>query len=198
MFNLLKKSPYIIATLILSVLTFWVYSFGFIESVDRIMIRFTAKSSFFLFIMSFIASPLCRLWKNDWTATLLKYRRQIGISFAVSHTFHLAFILLLQFYFNAQNFEERGLGVVMGGAIAYLFLYLMAFTSNDHMVRRMGKKNWKKLHTLGSYYIIIVFSVSYIPRALENYSYLPFALIIIFSVLLKLWNYKMKWSSSKT
>jgi len=103
----------------------------------------------------------------------------------MSHTFHLIFILLLQFYFDAHNFEERGVATVLGGAIAYVFMYLMALTSTDKMVNWLGKRKWKWLHPIGGYYIITVFSVGYIPRAIDDYQYLPFAIAIILSLTLK-------------
>ena len=182
----MKNLPYLSAVLITLILAINVYTTGFTESVDRIMIRATAKMSLVLFLIAFCASALHHFINKKWTSALLKNRRYIGLSFVVSHTFHLLFILLLQFYFDAQNFEERGVATVLGGAVAYLFLYLMAITSTDKMVSRIGIKNWKRLHLLGSYYIVMVFAISYIPRAMSDSNYLPFASFIIIVLILRM------------
>lgn len=181
----MKRLPYYIAFINVVVLTTLVIQAGFTESVDRIMIRMTAKMSLILFLLAFSASALHQLLQSNWTATLVKYRRYVGLSFAMSHTFHLVFILLLQFYFDAQNFEERGFATVSGGAIAYVFMYLMAFTSTDHMFEKLGRRKWSLLHILGSYYIILVFGVSYIPRAIVDFNYLPYAILILIAVILR-------------
>lgn len=181
----MQKFPLLIGLFLSMLLIILIHFNGFTESIDRIMIRITAKLSFILFVISFSISALHYFFKAKWSAYILKYRRQIGLSFAVSHTFHLLFILLLQFYFDAQNFEERGVFTVLGGGLAYLFLYLMTITSTNQMVEILGIANWKKLHSVGAYYIMIVFSVSYIPRAFVDFTYVPYALIIIVLLIIK-------------
>jgi len=75
---------------------------------------------------------------------------------------------------------------VAGGGLAYVLMYLMAFTSTDNMIAKLGANRWKILHTIGIYYILIVFSVSYIPRAISDFTYMPFGIVIIVAVILKM------------
>ena len=172
--------------LLLSLLTIVVILLmGWVEQADRLLIRLTAKTSVFFFLLAFTASAMHAIWPGTFTRQLVKARRYLGLSFAVSHSFHLCFILLLQFYFVAQNFEERGIFIVSGGAVAYVFLYLMALTSTDAMQRKLGMKNWKRLHTIGSYYIFIVFCFSYLPRAFSQLVYLPFGVLLLLALLLR-------------
>lgn len=186
------KLPYYTA-LFLSLLSIVVIILmGWVEQADRLLIRLSAKTSVFFFLLAFSASAMYKLWPSAFTRKLLKARRYLGLSFAVSHSFHLCFIFLLQFYFGAQNFEARGVFIVSGGGVAYAFLYLMAFTSTDAMQRKLGMKNWKRLHTLGSYYIFIVFCVSYLPRAFSQLSYLPFGILLLVALFLRLLAYVKK------
>ncbi len=68
---------------------------------------------------------------------------------------------------------------LVGGGLAYLFTAAMAFTSNDASVRALGRKGWRRLHLVGSWYIWIVFAQSYLPRAARDPDYLPAALLVL-------------------
>ncbi len=61
---------------------------GINEQGMRIAIRATARTSCILFLIAFVASALRRIWSTPLTAWLLKNRRYLGLSFAVSHTYH--------------------------------------------------------------------------------------------------------------
>lgn len=67
----------------------------------------------------------------------------------------------------------------MGGGFAYVLIAAMAATSSDRAVARLGPRRWRRLHTLGAWYVWIVFAQSYAPRALENPFYVPFALAVL-------------------
>ena len=51
----------------------------------------------------------------------------------------------------------------MAGTIGYVFLIAMAATSSNRAFRWLGRKRWKALHTLGSYWIGAVFAYDYLP-----------------------------------
>jgi sulfoxide reductase heme-binding subunit YedZ len=78
---------------------------------------------------------------------LLRYRRIIGVTTAVYASLHLlsfmAFILAWQWLEIATELVERPYITV--GFVAFLILLLLAITSTDGWVRRLGRK-WKKLH----------------------------------------------------
>jgi DMSO/TMAO reductase YedYZ heme-binding membrane subunit len=48
------------------------------------------------------------------------------------------------------------LTLVLGG-IAYAFIFAMAATSFDRTAAWIGARRWKVLHTVGSYYIWLIF-----------------------------------------
>src|SRR4051812_4752583 len=57
------------------------------------VIRATAKTSATLLVLAFSASSLRRLWASPLSRWLLRNRRHLGVSMAVSHTLH--FIALI-------------------------------------------------------------------------------------------------------
>ena len=76
------------ATVVLMVVVL-VAQFGAAEPGIRVVIRATARTSFVLFMLAFVASALRRAWRNDATAWLLANRRYVGVSFGISHVIHL-------------------------------------------------------------------------------------------------------------
>ncbi len=52
-----------------------------------------------------------------------------------------------------------------------LMIALMALTSNDWSVRKLGPRNWKTLHAFGGIVIAVIFFVSYLGR-LEDKTWL--------------------------
>lgn len=158
----------------------YVSSFGFMALVS---------------IMFVLVIPLlAKFIRSGFTASLLANRRWIGLFaffFAVIHV-----VLVYQFFFNwdiakaAEN-PFRNLGTA-----SIIILALMAATSNDAAVRKMGK-NWKRLHLL--IYVVLVFIVIHsfnlgqIFMSNETVKYsVVFAAVII--ILIK-WAYKIKYRS---
>ncbi|MCP5853887.1 hypothetical protein NL323_28555, partial [Klebsiella pneumoniae] len=67
----------------------------------RSAIRATARSSFALFLMTFLASTLVALLPGPSSRRVLRERRFLGLAFAFSHTVHGLLI-----YRYAQHFPE--------------------------------------------------------------------------------------------
>ena len=97
---------------------------------------------------------------------LVRERRYLGLAFAYSHLIHLLALVALGQV--SQEFVD-GLNAVtlVGGGGAYVFLLLMAATSNDAAVKALGMRRWSWLHTIGGYYLWIIFFQSYAPRAFK-------------------------------
>ena len=127
-----------------------------------LMIRSTARLSFLLFMSAFVASSLHHYKKNSLTRWLLKNRRYLGVSFAVSHYLHLGALILMTLHIDFNVFEDRGLFKTAFGATAYAFITLMTITSFDKTRNLFGAKNWKRIHTIGGYLLWVIFAKSYI------------------------------------
>lgn len=126
--------------------------------------RLTARWSFVWFIVVWSASALARLWPGGWRSWLLYNRRGFGLAFASAHLIHAGFFLTAIFGFGV----ETSLRTIIGGGLGYVFVILLALTSQDYWVRRLSPRGWKLLHTIGVNYIALIFLVSYIGRLETN------------------------------
>lgn len=136
---------------------------GYLEALPYVM-RPTAWLAFALFIMAFTASSVRILRPSGYGKWAMKNRRYVGLSFAAVHFIHA--ILVLSNILLTE--ETRTAGQLSGGGLAYLFLLMMAATSNNASVRKLGAKNWKRLHKIGSYYIWLIFVARAVPVALTG------------------------------
>ena len=164
---------------------------GLTEEAARIVVRFTAKLALTMLCIAFSASALRRLFPHPWTRALVRYRRGFGLSFALSHLTHLAALIMLGVFFPRPFLGELDALLLLGGGLAYFFLLALAITSTDAAQMRLGKK-WRQLHLVGSWYILIIFTQSYVPRALVDIAYLPFVLMLAATVLLRVMAWRKK------
>lgn len=165
----------------MSALILWQAGTG--EPGLRMWVRATARTSLLLFGAVFTASSLRALWRTPATAWLLRNRRYLGLSFAVSHGLHLISILGLSLLLG--DAFEVDVPTIVGGGGAYLMIALMAATSSDRAYAWLGRHRWHLLHKIGVYWIWIIFANSYTARAVvavasgkESLSYLPVALFV--------------------
>ena len=140
--------------------TFAVYGTG--EEGLQLATRYTVRDSFPLFLLAYTASAWVTLTHAPASKWLLRNRRYIGLSFALAHTIHFAMIVS---YFSLTPAELDFVTILFGG-LAYLFIWVMAATSNDWSVRTLGR-NWKRLHLVGSHYVWLIFVLTYGPRLVE-------------------------------
>ncbi len=146
------------------------------EEGTRLVIRQTARISVLFFAAAFTASSLLRLRPAAWSRWMMRHRRWLGLSFALSHLVHLGAILrLLQI---APDFA-LDTPTIVGGGLAYVFVFLLAITSFDGAVKRLGARNWQRLHKTGAYYIWFIFTFSYLPRAVVSAPFIAPSLLLI-------------------
>jgi methionine sulfoxide reductase heme-binding subunit len=129
---------------------------GLGETGMRIAIRLTARSSCLLFLLAFLSSTLAALWPAFWTQWLRQNRRYLGLSFAVSHTWHAIAILGL-----CSISSGKAISYSPGGMLGYVFIGLMAATSSNQAKQWIGDRPWHILHSMGAYYIWLAFLVSF-------------------------------------
>jgi hypothetical protein len=134
---------------------------GVTEAGVRASVRATARSSGLIFLLPFLASTLRRQWVSPPTAWLLRNRRYLGVSFAVSHLVHLGTIVAL---FAVADPVVQPAGVA-GGVLAYAFVAAMVATSTDRTAAWLGSARWRRLHTTGLYYLWFLFTLTYARRA---------------------------------
>ena len=169
----------VLISAVMVVSTFWVQ--GFNEDALRETLRETARISFILFLVVFLASPLYALNKNSVTQWLIQNRRYLGLSFGVSHLIHLVLIIALVLGYSEGELSNIATSdtYLMGG-LGYLFIFAMMMSSNDGAVKRLGRKRWKLLHRVGMYFLFVSFLMSFIGLLDKDQTfYLPFVVDIL-------------------
>jgi len=180
-------------SILISLAITWTNGFG--EESVRMNIRWTARVSLICFCLAFISSSLLTLKRNNFTLWLVTNRRYFGILFAIIHLIHFLFVFLLHQYFTTI-FAVESIGEFGFGGLAYVFLVLMLLTSFSPFKRMISMTNWNRLHKIGSYWILIVFSFSMIGRMVfGKLEYIPFAFLIIVVWLVRLLAWRNRFQS---
>jgi len=151
-----KKLFFPVAAL-LAVFLLWAFSQtgDYVKALPLVM-RPTAHAAFLLFFAAFTASSIQRLSPGAYGRWAMRNRRYIGLNFALVHFVHAGLVLSNLAFTEAS----RPLLVLAAGGTAYVFLFLMTITSNSAAIRKLGAKNWKRLHKIGSYYIWVLFAAT--------------------------------------
>lgn len=123
----------------------------------RLQIRASARISGAIFLAVFLAAPLRRLRPNDATAWLLRNRRGLGVSVGLAHAVHAAAIAV---FVRLTGHESDPFTLVAAG-VAYAFLAAMVATSFDATAAVLGRRNWRRLHLAGLYYLWFVFGFTF-------------------------------------
>tara|TARA_E500000178_G_C16831786_1_gene666398 strand:+ start:256 stop:831 length:576 start_codon:yes stop_codon:yes gene_type:complete len=146
--------------------------------------RYSAHLALVFLLLAFSASILKAVVNNAQTRGLVRYRRQLGLGFAIAHTFHL--IALILFLSNLEGYSVDASVAVAG--FGYVVTALLALTSNDYSVRRLGPAKWKQLHTVGISILMLYFFVAFSSRLLTNFApiYAVYVALIATAVVAKL------------
>jgi len=97
----------------------------------RSVIAMSARTSLLLFCLAFSASSVHRVWPGRWSRWQLRNRRYLGLSFAASHTIHIAALIVFGVVAPAIYATVGTWTNGMLAGLAYVFLLAMAATSFD-------------------------------------------------------------------
>jgi DMSO/TMAO reductase YedYZ heme-binding membrane subunit len=147
----------------------------------RVVIRATARTSFTLFLLAFVASALAVLRPSPFTRSLVRERRYIGLAFAFSHLVH-AVAIATYGHLSPEFWPGRTGFANVPGTIGYVFILLMAATSFDRPARLIGPKHWKRLHLTGMWVTATIFAYSYFKRVPLNAWYLLPSVVLVIAV----------------
>jgi hypothetical protein len=151
-------------------------AFGFGQEGMRFVLRVTALTSLLLFTGAFVASALERTWPGPVSRFLLLNRRYLGVSFAVSHLYHLIAILSLA---ALSSKPVANPVTVVAGGLGFVFIAAMVATSFDRTAAYVGPRRWRLLHATGVYYIWLIFALTYLPSASRSPWYALIALWLV-------------------
>ena len=160
--------------------------FGFTEEGTRCAIAWSSKISFGCFCLAFSASAAHNRIKNSLSFWWLMNRKYLGISFAINHLLHLGFLVILQQVFHPV-FELAAGTSLLAGSLAYFFIVIMLLTSFETFSKFLSHKNWKRLHTIGGYWIWVIFLSTYAKKVINvGVVFLPFVLLLLLILVIRL------------
>ena len=158
----------------------------FDETTNRQAIAMSARVSAVLFCLAFGASAFHHFVKNTFSWWLRMNRKYVGISFAIMHLIHLAFLVVLQFNFHPV-FDQAKTISLLGGGLAYLFVVLMLLTSFPYFSKYLSKKQWTYLHTVGGYWIWYIFIRSYVRKIMfGDYEFVSIVILLVAVILFRI------------
>jgi methionine sulfoxide reductase heme-binding subunit len=138
--------------------------------------RFTARLSFLMFLIPYLASSFAILLPSGATRSLVRERRGFGLAFAGAHFVHLGALST----FMVVAGEAPGVPQLVFGGFGYVMIALMAATSNDWSVRKLGA-NWARLHAFGLNYVWFVFVVLTYARRIATFPDKP-EYVVLFAI----------------
>ena len=133
-----------------------------ITESSRAFLRLSGRVGMGLFFISFGASALHRVFKAGWTTYLISNRRYYGISTAIVLWAHFLVILSLSFTASEWFEESAPWYILYSGTGTFILVGLMALTSNNFAVKKMGAQAWKTLHLIGGYLALASFVGEYV------------------------------------
>jgi DMSO/TMAO reductase YedYZ heme-binding membrane subunit len=129
---------------------------------SRTFLRVSGRIGMGLFFISFGASSLNRIFKAGWTSYLISNRRYYGISTAIVLWAHFLVILSLSFTASEWFKESAPWYILYSGTVTFTLVGLMALSSNNLAVKKMGARAWKTLHLIGGYLALASFVGEYV------------------------------------
>jgi methionine sulfoxide reductase heme-binding subunit len=132
--------------------------FGITDASTLFLVKLTARTSALAFLLAFIASPLRRLWQSPLSLWLLHNRRFLGLTMAVSHTYHAVSFVTLDVYVRHLAQPDAS----PFATVAYVLLFAMTLTSFPLTSKAIGSRAWRTLHTAGMYYSWVIFAAGFV------------------------------------
>jgi DMSO/TMAO reductase YedYZ heme-binding membrane subunit len=163
-----------------------------ITESSRAYLRVSGRVGMGLFFVSFGASALNRIFEAGWSKYLVRNRRYYGISTAIVLWSHFLVILSLSVTASEWFKESAPWYILYSGTGTFILVGLMALTSNNFAVRKMGARRWKTLHLVGGYMALASFVSEYLlvlylqPILLPDYEFVtansPVIAYVLFAV----------------
>lgn len=120
---------------------------GFGANPIEAVIRFLGDTAITMLLVALAVTPLRRL--TGWTS-VLRLRRMLGLfAFFYAALHVLAYVGLDQFFdWSAIGADIVKRKYITVGMATFIILMALAVTSPKGMVRRLGGRNWRRLHRL--------------------------------------------------
>jgi sulfoxide reductase heme-binding subunit YedZ len=158
----------------------------------------TGYNTLLLLILSLAITPVRRLSPRlNW---LIKFRRLLGLFAFFYGTVHMLIYVALYSNFDVgamlDDIARRKFITV--GVAAWLLLVPLALTSTNWAIRKMGGKNWGRLHKL--VYVAAVCGIIHYWWQVKTGVLSPLRLTLVLAVLLAarpVWSFWQKWMKGR-
>jgi len=127
-------------------------------------LRLTARWSFTLFWMAYVAGPMAVLFGPAF-APLARRGREFGLAFASAHLVHIGLVVWL--YVILHHAPLSG-GLLVFFMIGIFWTYLLAVLSFGGLARALGPILWRLVRVLGMNYILIAFGYDFVLSVVHN------------------------------
>lgn len=144
-------------------------------------LRTTGVLTLIFLLITLTVTPLRKMfgWNN-----LIKFRRMLGL-----YAFFYALLHLITYSVFDKNFNFAAIAgdvwqrpFIAVGMLAFLLLIPLAATSTNSMIKRLGGKNWARLHKLS--YLIAILGVIHFWLIVKSDLTYPFFFAFILAILL--------------
>lgn len=142
--------------------------------------RYLARFSFLFFVAIYAASPLASLMPGGATSSLIRIRRSLGLGYALIMAAHVCAIGAYQMTAGSESID---IVAGIGGGTGFVLIGALAATSNDNAMRRLGVRNWKRLHTGTLHWLWVIYTVTYLGRVSEGHTEFVPGLVTVFALL---------------
>jgi len=143
--------------------------------------RTTGMLTLVFLMISLAVSPLRRITGLNW---LIKFRRMLGLFAFFYGALHLLTYVAFDRFFHlttipADILQRRFIAV---GMTAFFLMLPLAITSTDKMVKRLGGRNWARLHTV--VYLAAILGVTHYWMLVKSDTSRPLTFAFILAALL--------------
>ncbi|MCP9493223.1 MAG: sulfoxide reductase heme-binding subunit YedZ [Pyrinomonadaceae bacterium MAG19_C2-C3] len=122
------------------------------------MTEATGTLALIFLLLSLSVTPLRRLTELNW---LIKFRRLIGLYAFFYLSLHFLTYIWFDKFFNFAEIATDAMRrpFILVGFTAFILMMPLAVTSTNNMVKRLGGKNWNRLHKLA--YLCAILGVTH-------------------------------------
>ncbi len=146
----------------------------------------TGRLAFLVFLIPLFASPMRALFKNEFSARLMRWRRNAGIVYGGIQSVHLVIVCMMFALMPEPPTEEI---MVIIGAAGLALSIAMLITSFPRPTRFLGPKLWRLTHKSGFYVFMTIYFYDFVvePILLDNpTSHLPWAALTLLGMLARI------------
>ena len=143
--------------------------------------RTTGMLTLVFLVITLAVSPLRRILALNW---LVKFRRMLGVFAFFYGLLHLLTYVAFDRFFRVKTIpaDVAQRPFIAIGMLAFFLMLPLAITSTDNMIKRLGGKQWAKLHR--AVYLAAILGVAHFYMLVKSDLRLPLTFAFLVALLL--------------